>query len=126
EDPRFLEAARRNTQLMSRCTHNGLLYGGPDYFVHGDLPCIHHTFTHAKSLATVLDSAAKLEPTPRLRLPREEAYGLKTYPEINIHLAAIGDWRATVTGYDWEYAEHVQSGGGAGGGHASGGALSLL
>ncbi len=54
-DPRFLEAARRNVELMARCTQDGLLYGGPDYFVHGDAPCIHHTFTHAKALATVLD-----------------------------------------------------------------------
>ncbi len=43
-------------------------------------------------------------------------------------MAAIGPWRATVTNYDFEYIERVQSGGGGagGGGHASGGALSLL
>src|SRR5215472_14439252 len=47
--------------------------------------------------------------------------------EMSTRLAAIGEWRATVTEYDWEYVEHVQAGGGApGGGHASGGALSLL
>jgi hypothetical protein len=128
-EPRFLEAAHRNLELMSSCTHNNLLYGGPDYFAHGDQPCIHHTFTHAKSLATVLDSnAPTLTPAPRLTLPRDEPYGLKSYPEIATHLAAIGPWRATVTGYDFEYIERVQSGGAgaSGGGHASGGALSLL
>lgn len=128
-DPRFLEVAQRNLELMAACTHNGLLYGGPDYFIHGDLPCIHHTFTHAKSLATVLDRATgSLEPAQRVPLPREEAHGLKTYPEIATHLAAVGDWRATVTGYDWEYMAHIQTdgGGNVGGGHASGGALSLL
>jgi len=152
-EPRFLEVAQRNLELMSACTHNGLLYGGPDYFVHGDQPCIHHTFTLAKALATVLDSNATanpkavnstgggvsaavvekyaslpLTPSPRLSLPRDEPYGLKSYPEIGTHLAAIGPWRATVTDYDFEYIERVQSGGGAssGGGHASGGALSLL
>jgi hypothetical protein len=128
-DPHFLEVAQRNLELMAACTHNGLLYGGPDYLIHGDLPCIHHTFTHAKSLATVLDRAvSNPEPAKRTTLPREDAHGLKTYPEIGTHLAAIGDWRATVTNYDWEYVEHVQSGGGgaAGGGHASGGAMSLL
>jgi hypothetical protein len=106
-----------------------LLYGGPDYFEHGDPPCIHHTFTHAKALATVLDRGGKnLMSTKRETLPRDEAYGLKTFPEIGTHLAAIGDWRATVTEYDWEYVEHVQAGGGGaeGGGHATGGALSLL
>ena len=127
-EPRFREAAYRNLELMAACTHNGLLYGGPDYFVHGDQPCIHHSFTHAKSLATVLDSgSADVVPNPRLTLPRDEAYGLKSYPEIGTHLASIGDWRATVTQYDWEYVEQVQSGSGnGGGGHVSGGTLSLL
>jgi hypothetical protein len=127
-DPRFCEVAWRNLQLMAECTHNGLLYGGPHYFAHGDLPCVHHTFTHAKALATVLDCATDaLQPAQRLSLPREEAYGLKRYPEVGTWLAAIGAWRATVTEYDWGYVEREQvSGGSPGGGHASGGALSLL
>jgi hypothetical protein len=128
-EPKFLEAAYRNLELMSACTHNNVLYGGPHYHAHGDQPCIHHTFTHAKALATVLDSGAPTTATsPRLTIPRDEPYGLKSYPEIATHLAAIGPWRATVTNYDFEYIERVQSGGGgaSGGGHASGGALSLL
>jgi hypothetical protein len=128
-EPRFLEAAHRNLELMSACTHNNVLYGGPDYFEHGDQPCIHHTFTHAKSLATVLDSnVAQLTPSPRLTIPRDEPYTVKSFPEIGTHLASIGSWRATVTENDFEYIERVQSGGGgaSGGGHASGGALSLL
>ena len=125
-DPRFAEVARRNLELMAACTHEGLLYGGPDYFVHGDRPCIHHTFTHAKALAAVLDSGFNAADAPRTTLPREETYGLKSFPEIGTHLAAIGDWRATVTEYDWAYVEHVQAGGASGGGHVSGGALSQL
>jgi hypothetical protein len=126
-EPQFREVALRNLELMAACTHNGLLYGGPHYFAHGDLPCIHHTFTHAKALATVLDRADRnFVPEPRLSLPRDEPYGLKSYPEIGTQLAAIGKWRATVTENDWEYVEHVQAGGASGGGHASGGALSLL
>jgi hypothetical protein len=126
-DPRFAEVARRNLELMSACTHNGLLYGGPDYFAHGDQPCIHHTFTHAKALATVLDRGTESKTaTANASLPRDKAYGVKTLPESATSLAAIGEWRATVTDYDWEYVEHVQAGGGSGAGHASGGALSLL
>jgi hypothetical protein len=152
-EPKFREVAYRNLELMSACTHNNVLYGGPHYYEHGDQPCIHHTFTHAKALATVLDSTARatpesvistgggasaaavekpaslpLTPSPRLTLPRDEPYTLKSFPEIATHLAAIGPWRATVTSYDFEYIERVQSGGGGagGGGHASGGALSLL
>jgi hypothetical protein len=128
-EPKFLEVAYRNLELMSACTHNNLLYGGPHYFEHGDQPCIHHTFTHAKSLATVLDSnPPTTPPSPRLSIPRDEPYNLKSFPEIATHFASIGPWRATVTNYDFEYIERVQSGGGgaSGGGHASGGALSLL
>jgi hypothetical protein len=127
-DPRFREAALRNVELMSDCTHNNVLYGGPHYFQHGDKPCIHHTFTHAKSLATVLDSNLAAVPSPRLTLPRDQPYNIKSFPEIATHLASIGPWRATVTGYDFEYIERVQFGGGGagGGGHASGGSLSLL
>jgi hypothetical protein len=127
-DPRFLEAAHRNLKLMSDCTHGNVLYGGPDYFAHGDQPCIHHNFTHAKALATVLDRGpANPIPTTRTQLPRDLATGLKSFPEIATHLASIGPWRATVTAYDWEYIETVQSGNSTGtGGHASGGALSFL
>jgi len=139
-DPAFREAAYRNLKLMAACTHNNLLYGGPDYFAHGDLPCIHHTFTHAKALATVLDRASTPDLIGSLRygtqyirliraeLPREQSYGVKSFPDIATHLVSIGDWRATVTDYDWEYVETVQTGGGGntGGGHASGGALSML
>ena len=127
-EPKFKEVAYRNVELMAACTHEGLLYGGPDYFAHGDKPCIHHTFTHAKALATVLDrGGSAAEAGERVKLPRDEAYGLKTFPEIGTRVVSVGEWRGTVTENDWEYVEHVQAGGGgAGGGHASGGALSLL
>jgi hypothetical protein len=127
-EPVFREVAQRNLEQMAACTHNGLLYGGPRYFAHGDHACIHHTFTHAKALATVLDrGAAQLHTTARRPLPREAAYGVKSYPEIGTHLAAIGPWRATVTDYDWNYVEDVQTNGSSSGaGHATGGALSML
>lgn len=123
-DPRFKEAALRNLELMAACTHNGLLYGGPDYFVHGDFPCIHHTFTHAKALASVLDLCPDPLPTPRLTLPRDEPYGLRSFPVIDTHLASIGDWRATVTAYDCPYEDSTPPN--HRGGHASGGSLSML
>ncbi len=126
-DPRFREVARRNVELMAACTHDGLLYGGPNYHAHGDLPCIHHTFTHAKALATVLDRGSFQVESERPAIPRDEPYGLKSFSVIGTHLAAVGPWRATVTEYDWEYQEHVQAGsGGFGGGHVTGGALSAL
>lgn len=118
-DPRFAEVSARNLALMADCTHGGLLFGGPHYRDHGYAPCLHHTFSHAKALATVIDLA---KPAPALdrTLPRDTAYGLKRFPEVGTHLGAVGAWRATFTDYDFDYLSP------AGGGHASGGAISLL
>ena len=116
-DPSFREVAWRNLEQLAACTHDGLLHGGPHYRVHGEKPCIHHTFTHAKALATVLDHSGASKPEQRMEIPRGRAYGLKSYPEIGAHLVAVGPWRATVTEYDWEYTV---------GGQASGGSLTLL
>jgi hypothetical protein len=118
-DPRFAEVSRRNLSQMAACTHDGLLYGGPHYRAAGYRPCLHHTFSHAKALAAVIDLAKPASPA-RTALPRDAAYGLKSFPEIGTHLASVGPWRATFTDYDFDYMAP------AGGGHASGGALSLL
>ena len=118
-DPRFAEVSARNLALMADCTHDGLLFGGPHYRDHGYAPCIHHTFSHAKALATVID-LARPAPAADRTLPRDTAYGLKRFPEVGTHLAAVGPWRATFTDYDFDYLSP------AGGGHASGGAISLL
>ena len=118
-DPRFHEVAQRNLEMMAACTHDGLLYGGPGYFVHGDKPCIHHAFTHAKALTTVLDHDPHPALQTRVALPRDEPYGLRSFPEIGTHLAAVGPWRATVTEFDWKEP-------GEEGGHVTGGSLSLL
>lgn len=118
-DPRFREVAQRNVEMMAACTHDGLLYGGPHYFAHGDRPCLHHAFTHAKALTTVLDHDAHPVPETRVALPRDEAYGLRSFAEIGTHLAAVGPWRATVTEFDWKEP-------GEEGGHVTGGSLSLL
>jgi len=123
-EPRFAEVARRNLELMAACTRNGLLYGGPDYLVHGDFPCIHHSFTHAKALATVLDRFGEPDAGARVALPRDEPYGVRSFPILDTHLAAVGDWRATVTAYDCDYEEHVAPS--HMGGHVSGGSLSML
>jgi len=115
--PDFAAAAFRNTQLLRACTHDGLLYGGPHYFQHRVPACVHHTFCHAKALATVLDEGRRLDGIDTsAKLPREMAQGVREFPEINTFLAAHGPWRATVSGYDCLY--HTQ--------HASGGALALL
>jgi hypothetical protein len=54
-DPRFYRVALKNTQLLERCTIDGLLYGGPHYASHHIPPSVHHTFCHIKALTTILD-----------------------------------------------------------------------
>lgn len=123
-EPRLKEAALRNLELMQTCTHNELLYGGPGYFVHGDSPCIHHTFTHAKALAGVLDRCSDPLPASRLALPRDEPYGIRSFPVIDTHLIAVGNWRATVTAYDCAYEDKPAPN--RTGSHVSGGSLAML
>lgn len=114
-EPAFAEAAWRNFLLLRACTHDGLLYGGPDLKKHGDLPCIHHTFCHAKALAGSLE--AGLYDFERVPLPADDPPTLRYYPENDTYRAACGGWRADVTGYD---ALNRRAD------HASGGAVSLL
>ncbi len=115
-DPAFAEAAARNTELLRKCTHDGLLYGGPHYKRHGELPCVHHTFEHANAIAFVLMHREKLS-GERGSLPIDNARGIRFYPDINIYKIAVGKYRATVTGYDFAVGEGV---------HASGGTLTML
>ena len=115
QDPVFAEAALRNAELYARCTHNGLLYGGPDYVENGELPCVHHTFCHAKTLAGSLNGG--LYDFPRVPLPTETARGVRRLPELDLLRVTCGGWIADVTGYDYARAP---------GDHAAGGTLSLL
>jgi len=118
-DPRFAVAAWRNMQLMAECTHGGLLHAGPHLHLHGEAPCIHHTFTHAKAIATVVDYLGREHrPDTGVALLRDTPTGVRHFPEIGTYLVGIGPWRATVTEYDWVYPR--------GGLQPSGGAISLL
>ncbi len=115
EDPVFAEAAWRNLALLCRCTHNGLLCGGPDDFCNGEPVCVHHTFCHAKVLAAAID--AGIPAFNRTALPADRAPLLKPYPELDVCKAAYGKWRMSISGYDAAYS---------GAKHAGGGSISLL
>ncbi len=115
-DPAFAEAAIRNTELLRECTHGGLLYGGPHYLRHGEHACTHHTFEHANALAYALMHSENM-PNERCSLPVDTANGAKFYPDINTYKIAVGDYRATVTGFDFAVEAGV---------HVSGGTLTML
>ena len=118
-NPVFGLAALRNAELLERCTSDaGLLYGGIHYAEHGIQPCIHHTFAHAKQMAALLDLAPSLPPVEGLSLPRHQAEGIRSYPEVSVWTASKGAWRATVSAYDFIYRPGVHQ--------ATGGSLALL
>lgn len=115
-DPAFAQAAYRNTKLMERCTFDGLLYGGPDYRRHGELPCIHHTISHGNGLAAALDAGIESDTVPASLPCDRPEQKIFYFPEIDTYKVRLGKWRATVTGYDFWVDR----------GHASGGTMTLL
>lgn len=115
-DPAFAEAALRNTLLMQECSKGGLLHGGVQYVENGEPACIHHTFTHANALACALDAGIE-QYTARAALPEDNGYTpIRYFSELDTYKLAVGNMRATVTGYDCD----IQAG------HASGGTMTLL
>jgi hypothetical protein len=116
KNPAFGTAAILSTELLKRCTVNGLLAGGLHYETHGVKPCMHHTFAHAKNLAFVLDNAYKLkhvnDNTP---VPRAFSDSVKHFTELDVWLGARGPWRCTVSSYDqiWKKPYSVAGTGGA-------------
>lgn len=120
-NPAFGTAAVKNTELLQRCTADGLIHGGPGFIEAGIPPCVHHTFTHAKPLAALLDHWEHLpEIDSSTSLPRMTADGLTHFKDLDVFLFARGDWRGTVSAYDAEYhyKEDFRQ--------ASGGALGVL
>jgi len=116
-NPAFGTAAVKNTELLQRCTADGLIHGGPGFIEAGIPPCVHHTFTHAKPLAALLDHWDHLpEINSNTNLPRTNADGVKHFKDLDVYLFARGDWRGTVSAYDAEYhykEDYRQASGGA-------------
>ncbi len=120
-DPAFGTAAFKNTQLLKQCTKDGLLHGGPHFVSHGIKACIHHTFTHAKPLTTLLNHWKGLpEINTKKALPRTMAEGLRYFKDLDVILFSRGNWRGTVSAYDAEYHYQFNYR------QASGGALGML
>lgn len=120
-NPAFGTAAVKNTELLQRCTADGLIHGGPGFVEAGIPPCVHHTFTHAKPLAALLDHWEHLpEINTNSNLPRTAADGITHFKDLDVFLFARGDWRGTVSAYDAEYHYKYDFR------QASGGALGVL
>lgn len=118
QNPAFVWAAFQNLKLQEACTVDGLLSGGPGYGAAGQKPCVHHSFTHAKVLAYILQERLWDEPqVQRPELPRYAFDGVKSFPELSTSIISHGGYTATITTNDWVYLAQ---------GHPGGGSISLL
>jgi hypothetical protein len=121
-DPQFYSVALQNARLQKECTHNNVLYGGLHTMQHGLLPCVHPSFCHIKSMATLLhhaDSVKAIIIPEKIIVPRANEYGVKEFTDIQTWLISKYNWKGTITGYDMDYDNKP-------GGHPTGGALSML
>lgn len=109
-DPLLAEAAERNFRLLAACSQDGYLYGGPMYHEAGEAPCFHHALAHAKAVAALVEH--DFVPEATVLLPRERAYGLRYFPDLDIAMVAKGKLRATVSAYDYAVRPEAAVGGG--------------
>ena len=118
KDPAFAEAAYRNAEMLDKCSIDGFLYGGRQYYKRGEYACTHHAFEHINSLAFVLEHIEEkyLVPAPAA-IPSDENDLCKYYPEVRTYKIAKGDYLATITDYDFDIFFS---------GHATGGTLTAL
>ncbi len=76
EEPEFAVGAWRNLKLLRACTEEGLLYSGPHMREKGELSCVHHSFSHAKVLAMILEHGLEsrlcdgILPRAKMKTPR--------------------------------------------------------
>lgn len=110
-----VRAIDRHLGLLERCTSqaSGLLTGGLFYDEADEGACVHHAFTHAKSLVDLLLSKAPIAAVAAA-LPRERPYGIRTFPSFGTTLAAVGPWRASFSFSDVHHnPEGTMNGGGS-------------
>jgi hypothetical protein len=90
-----------------------LLAGGPDYAIAGEPACVHHTFSHVKALAELLEEGAP-ESVCEAKLPREIEYGHRHVDALDVDLVSVGPWRMTFSAYDAPKGDRrAMAGGGA-------------
>ena len=97
DDPTCADACERALTLYEKCTHDGIL-AMPMAHEDREPTCLHHTFCHAKALATLL-CAPDVE-VHKTTLPCEKNYGIKSYQKDGIILVSHGKWRATFNASD--------------------------
>lgn len=112
------EAATRHLETLEKCTDDeGLLSGGAWYKEAGEPSCIHHAFSHAKSLVALSESGIDFE--RKTTLPLDNFEGTKSYSSVGVHIASKGDVYASFIAGDVDYTDSKKH-------NPLGGALTLL
>ncbi len=109
DDPMFADACERVLSLYEHCTHNGLL-ALPMADEAGEPTCLHHTFTHAKALATLV-CAEHVPKVERTTLPCERKYGIKKFQKGKLLLVSNGSFRATFSAMKYLHEDLANGGG---------------
>lgn len=109
DDPMFADACERVLNLYERCTHNGLL-ALPMADEAGEPTCLHHTFTHAKALATLV-CTEYVPKVKRTTLPCERKYGIKKLQKGKLLLVSNGPFRATFSAMKYLHEDLANGGG---------------
>ena len=99
EDPVWREAAWRGFALFEKLTVDGLLAGGAMHREAGQPVCVHHTFTHAKTLAHMLESGMTFR--HETFLPSDTFAGVKSFPSCGVYIVGAGDFRASIYASDF-------------------------
>ena len=101
DDPTLEGLACRNIQKIRSCiSRSGLLAPGPEYDrIRDTLPCLYHTFTKAKSLATALAWAPEGNGSQVRRPGRDTLVHL---PTLNTCIIRRGTFQGTVTAYGYK------------------------
>ena len=111
DDPLFFDACERVLGLYERSTHGGLLAMPMAHEV-GEPTCLHHTFTHAKALATLICEGSAAAPQ-KSKLPRK-ADGAVSYQNGKLVLVSSGAFRATFSAvHAMSLPDHAANGGGS-------------
>lgn len=107
---RFQMAAGLNLELLGRCTHDGLLTGGPMYHLSGEKTCVHHTICHAKSLAVCLSLGHEIQ--RQEYVPEVFPDGAKLWNKGTVCTARRGKWYASIAAGDYQYVKGSTPSGG--------------
>lgn len=119
KDPLYIDIALKNLELQKECTVDGLLAGGLDYRIARQKACVHHSFTHVKTLALILQKKLYKDCNPSQNpiLKRYRNNCIKYFKSLDSAIMISPQMSATITAYDWVYIPE---------GHPSGGTVSLL